>query len=283
MIPLRDRLKLYERLNGKAKMMPESYWRTGFFKPQNKEKSKENPALYGKNINFGQIYPAFICEVCFKEINFINQPFCKKCGRKLEDGSSEGDGLCTECQKRERAFTEVRCIMTYDEVAKGILYDLKYKGKREFAFLLSMLAADKLGTWIRVIHPDAIIPVPIHKKRMRERGYNQAELIARGIGQILDIPVFTDVLFRKKNTRAQKTLNANERLSNLQNAFGVDIRKSRLGRVNKKPTVLLIDDIFTTGMTLNICTEKLLEKGAAKVYGLCVASGKDITKKAYKR
>ena len=171
--------------------------------------------------------------------------------------------------------------MSYDETAQEIMADIKYNAKPEYVRLLALLAAKRLGPWIRAVRPDLIVPVPIHPDRMKTRGYNQAELIARALSEILEhtaltkgvpmrIPVMTGILHRVRKTEAQKGLHAGERLLNLQNAFEVP------GFLEEHPRILLIDDIYTTGATLNSCAEALLRAGASDVYGLCIAAGVDL-------
>ena len=239
------------------------------------------------------MYPAYICRECLEELKLIKAPYCRKCGKQLElkkadrhtDKNREDTGLCNDCAKKERSFVQTRCIITYDETAQEIMAGLKYKSKKEYAALLSILAADRLSDWINDISPDIIIPVPIHKERLLKRGYNQAELIARGISELTNIPVNTRILSRTKNTRAQKELDADERLHNLLGAFAADIKISHNDKGNAEnagragtainQTVLLIDDIYTTGATLEACTTALLHAGIGKVYGLCICAGED--------
>lgn len=346
-IPLKNRMRLYEDYGNEKK--PGSSLIQGqnqaggkaYFPGFANGRKKAGGNIFPRGLSVHELYPAYVCDVCLKEIDFITRPYCQKCGRKLrrEGGesvtgvpmpssiaslgstsdvantatstSSPGPGskgaskpatslpgpgaqgtsrpaasvahtgaLCTECQKRARAFAQTRCVMTYDELARQLISDFKYKGQRDYAGLLSLLTCDKLGDWIKSLHVDALVPVPVHAERLKLRGYNQAELIACGIGSILDIPVVADILFRVKNTTAQKSLGALERLQNLKGAFKADLKKSFLnpGKLLHKPVLLVVDDIFTTGMTLNICSEALLGAGAGKVYGVCIAAGSDIEK-----
>ena len=166
--------------------------------------------------------------------------------------------------------------------------DIKYHAKAEYVHALAVLAAERLGSWIRAVRPDAFVPVPVHPDRRITRGYNQAELLAEALSEILaetdtgssnvggqrKIPVRSELLIRTKKTEAQKELTAEGRLLNLQNAFTVteDLRDRP-----QRPRIMLIDDIYTTGATLNACAEELLYAGAADVYGLCIAAGADIS------
>ena len=241
------------------------------------------------------MYPAYVCRECLGELEYIKAPYCKKCGKQLEadspgklniqEASAENTAkllygtnihidekeLCSDCTKKERGFRQTRCVITYDETAQEIMAGLKYKSKREYAALLSLLAAERLSGWIKGISPDIIVPVPVHKERLLTRGYNQAELIARGISELTKIPLNTEILYRTKNTRAQKELTADERLYNLLGAFEADISFLNSHDI----TVLLVDDIYTTGATMEACTVALKYAGAKAVYGLCICAGRD--------
>lgn len=260
------------------------------------------------------MYPAYVCRECLTELEYIKEPYCKKCGKQLaaENGTElsvydratanvskaeykanmqdREQGLCNDCIKKERSFIQARCVITYDETAQEIMAGLKYKSKREYADFLSLLAADRLSGWIKTISPDIIIPVPIHKKRLLTRGYNQAELIAKGISELTEIPINTEILYRTKNTRAQKALTAEERLYNLLSAFEADMSVLKLkepsahkGKHRQKKatghaydiTALLVDDIYTTGATMEACTLALKYAGVKAVYGLCICAGRD--------
>lgn len=241
------------------------------------------------------LYPAYVCRECLEELEYIKTPYCKKCGKQLEadspgkpdiqkasesncakllcgtDVHSDAGELCSDCTKKDRGFRQTRCVITYDETAQEIMAGLKYKSKGEYAALLSLLAAERLSGWIKGISPDIIVPVPIHKERLLTRGYNQAELIARGISELTKIPLNTEILYRTKNTKAQKELTADERLYNLLGAFEADISFLSFQDV----TVLLVDDIYTTGATMEACTVALKYAGVKAVYGLCICAGRD--------
>ena len=124
------------------------------------------------------------------------------------------------------------------------------------------------GAALRRFRPDVIIPVPVHPSRYRKRGYNQAEILARKLGERLQIEVCSTLLVRVKRTRPQKELNTAERMRNLQKAFIVE------GTLPKRyRRILLIDDIYTTGSTMETCTRRLKEAGAEKVFCISICSG----------
>jgi ComF family protein len=127
------------------------------------------------------------------------------------------------------------------------------------------------GDWIGQLMPDALIPVPVHKERYRKRGFNQAELVAKELGKYCKIPVISDFLIRVKNTLPQKELSDRERSDNLRHAFSVRNESQELSKLID--CVIIIDDIYTTGSTIEACTRTLQEVGVKKVYFLCVCIG----------
>ena len=209
---------------------------------------------------------ALICPPCRGRISFIREPRCKKCGKALMFEEKE---YCENCNGQERRFMYGLALMEYDSVARKILADLKYHGKRDNADYVAAEMALRLGDEIRRVKPDVLIPVPVHPRRRRLRGFNQAELLAKGLGERMDIPVRTEALIRVRNTRPQKELGSLGRLNNLLEAFTVRRWDTRW------ETVWLVDDIYTTGSTVEACTRILLTAGAKRVYVVCAAIGKD--------
>lgn len=169
-------------------------------------------------------------------------------------------------------------MLIYDELTRDIISAVKYNSKREYIDLLSLMAADRYGSWIKELGIDLIIPVPVHAKRLKKRGYNQAELMALGIGRLLNIPVETKAVIRIKHTLPQKELDRDSRLKNLQNAFQTvpDTIKKIKSYYGDAVSVLVADDIYTTGATLDLVSLSLIRAGISRVYGLCMAAGTDI-------
>lgn len=144
----------------------------------------------------------------------------------------------------------------------------KYHNCREYAdyYIEELLLGYRSA--IQRICPDVIIPVPVHPARKRARGYNQAEILARKLGEALDIEVCTTLLIRIKKTRPQKELNDRQRLQNLREAF---VLSGQVPRAYQ--TILLVDDIYTTGSTMEACSRRLKEGGASQVYAVSICSG----------
>ena len=160
-----------------------------------------------------------------------------------------------------------RAVFVYQGAVIGSMHRLKYGNRRDFAATFAKEAYEMHGDWIRRIAPQALIPVPLHPKRRRERGYNQAELLAETLSDLTGIPVEKKMLLRKVNKRPQKQLSAGERKNNLKNAFQMSKKRVQLVKV------LLIDDIYTTGSTVDAAAQTLMAAGIKKVYGLWIWIG----------
>lgn len=148
------------------------------------------------------------------------------------------------------------------------MYELKYCHNRDVAEFFGKALAAEFGDYIRGVGIDAIVPIPLHRKRKRQRGYNQAELIANELSRVCGIPVYPNLLKRVRVTRAQKELNDAERKNNVKNAFQLCKNGVKLNQI------LLVDDIYTTGATLDAAVRPLLESGAQAVYGVTVCVGR---------
>lgn len=208
------------------------------------------------------------CQNCRKELKYIHEPFCKKCGKPIEKDAIE---YCFDCSKKEKNFVRGRAVFIYDDKMRESIVRFKYKGKREYGQFYGQEIVNVLGKYISELKVDAIIPVPIHKERYNNRGYNQADIIARYVGDKLGIQVISDGLKRKVNTVAQKELDNKERNKNLYNAFESNIKQSVLDNIKK---VLIIDDIYTTGATIDACAKALCNNKNIEVYFVTLTIGR---------
>ncbi len=210
-----------------------------------------------------------ICSSCLSQLRPVQEPFCLRCGRHIE---REDEAYCDECLLHPKSFAGGFPLLRYDGVSAPIMYDIKYQNKREYIGVFAKMIAGRWGSRIRAARIDWIIPVPLHRERLRERGYNQALLLAKDISACLDIPLREDVLCRMKNTRAQKALGPGERLANLKEAFVCRQELLHTGEFVGK-NILLADDIYTTGATVEACTLALQNLGVGKVYytSICIA------------
>lgn len=211
---------------------------------------------------------SLICRECLGKLSFVRAPVCEKCGKQV---LTESQKLCYDCSRAERTFSANRAMLNYDDNARRCMIGIKYKNRREHVELFGKMMVGCLGDFIRGENPDRLVPVPVHSSRMKTRGYNQAELIANVIGRELEIPVDAGFLIRKKHTEAMKKLKPEERLDNLKEAFEVD--RSRIpGGIRK---VILVDDIYTTGSTIEACS-KILCAAGLETASICVCIGSDI-------
>lgn len=201
------------------------------------------------------------CDNCSSNINFNPMLSCIKCGKPL---SSENN-ICYACTIKKHKYVRNFSVFKYDDISNSIITG-KYN-YRPYNFVeYGKIMADYFSKNID-INIDYIIPIPIHKKRYRLRGFNQAEILARQISNCLNIPLLTNVLLRTKNTKSQSSLkNALLRKKNLIGAFYVT-NNSEIFIKN----ILLIDDIYTTGSTINACCEVLLDSGVKNVYSFCLS------------
>lgn len=213
---------------------------------------------------------AMICVPCYNKLQTVSEPKCKRCGKPIEAEETE---YCRDCMKKDYHFVKGYSVWLYDSIMKKSISDFKYNNKKEYAVFYINEAVRLYGGSIGQIAPDIIVPVPIHKLKFRERGYNQADILARGIGKKLDIPVLSHLLIRNRKTLPQKQLNDKERLKNLKEAFEFNVSAARCYRKSIS-TVLLVDDIYTTGSTIEACTNVLLSNGIFNVYFITLCIGK---------
>ncbi len=204
-----------------------------------------------------------ICLDCMKKLRYVTPPRCMKCGKKLFEEEQE---YCHDCSVRKHLFVCGRALYEYGSVAASV-YRFKYGNRREYADFYGEEIGRYLGQFISQVQPDALIPIPLHRARKRKRGYNQALLLANAISRYTGVPVCDKILVRIKNTVPQKQLNPIERQNNLKKAFHIEKNDVKL------KTVILIDDIYTTGSTMDEAASVLLEAGVEKVYFITLACG----------
>lgn len=209
-----------------------------------------------------------LCSTCRNTIVFLDKKTCAKCGKPIDEIYIPAK--CPDCTNEDFYFTRAFSCVEYDENTKKIVYGLKYNGYRYFAYHISEIMVEHLRK-LGFLDFDIIIPVPLHKARERERGFNQAYLIAKYLGRSLDKQIDKKSLIRAKNTMEQNKLTKEERRENLKKAF--EIRENH-NIIDKN--ILLVDDVFTTGETVNQCSKVLIENGAKKIYVITFATGRNI-------
>ena len=207
------------------------------------------------------------CENCKPLISYPEEPLCLKCGKETEDDEAE---YCRDCRERPKSYVKGFPAMIYKEPLRRSIVKFKYQNKSSYADCFAGEIIRRHGREIMDILPDVLVPVPVHKKKLEKRGYNQAEVLAKSLGKYLDIPVDPGVLKRTENTIPQKLLSDEERQKNLEKAFISDKKQVQY------KSVMLVDDIYTTGATVESCTKALKAVGVRKVYytGICIGRDK---------
>lgn len=193
-----------------------------------------------------------LCNACFEDLTPISI-CCDVCGIKMNTQQSH---TCGKCLKKTPYFDKIRTLYEYEDASKKLVQSLKFNAKYSCARIIGQLMGDHFKQ-----HPltvDALIAVPLHKKRLRERGFNQADLIIRHLQHQLTIPVHHHLCTRAINTVSQTTLKAEQRRKNLKNAF----RCKPLEQIN---SIAVIDDVVTTGSTANEIAKTLKKAGAKRV------------------
>lgn len=197
-------------------------------------------------------------------MKFVGKLRCFKCGREID---KEEEEYCKECKENVRTYKRGYPLLIYDELSSSIMYDFKYNNKRNYGKIFARLIYERYKEKLLRENIDILIPVPIHKKRYKERGYNQASIISKELSSLLKINSDDNILLRKKNTKALKNLTKKEREESLKDAFL--LKKDALKKVSK---VLLVDDIYTTGSSIEACTRILREYKDIEVYytSICI-------------
>lgn len=205
-----------------------------------------------------------VCEFCISSIRPNPKPHCISCGRAIIDGRNP----CRGCSVAPFYFSGSRSACIYEDPIRKIISEFKYN-KKDYLFKvlsgqLTSFVKDNPEILDRI---DIITFVPLSKDRLRQRGFNQAELLARDLSMEFDLPIF-DTLAKNKRTTFQHALSKNERMTNLKGSFVL----SKKADINNT-SILLVDDVITTGSTLNECSRVLLAAGAKEIRCLTLARG----------
>ena len=195
-----------------------------------------------------------VCPSCADRPKYIEDPVCMRCGRQIR----EGEELCGNCKTHDRSFESGFSLMRYDGIGQESIRNFKENGRQEYAAWYAEELIKRRGDELRALRADLLVPVPLHPKRLRIRGYNQALVLAEELGKRLAVPV-RDVLQRTKDTGRQKKLGPEGRRRNLASSIVCGPLPDGISRI------LLVDDVFTTGSTADACSEALLCAGASAV------------------
>lgn len=198
------------------------------------------------------------CPDCQARVPRIHKPFCEKCGIP-----TKGADLCEKCKSNPPAYRMMRSWAVFDSPIQNGLHTMKYRRNIGLGEAIAMQMAD----FVHSLHwqLDVLIPVPLGKKRLKERGYNQVALVARPLAYQIGIRYEPDALWKTRETRSQVGLTISQRSENVQNAYQAD------STVVKDKSILIMDDVATTGSTISACTAALRSAGAQEVYVLTIA------------
>lgn len=235
---------------------------------------------------------ALICSKCHeivKQYYIMREPLCKKCGKEVTAAEQE---LCFDCSMHPHNFEQGICLFRYGRrmlhvegiedfpewkkrelylhsMGESIQY-FKYKNCREYADYYLWELVQQYEDWLRRICADAVIPVPIHWSKYHQRGYNQAKILGQKLSKVLKVPLLDGYLKRSHKTSPQKGLSRQQRTKNLMEAFTIAKPLPQSVKI-----VLLIDDIYTTGATMEVCSRRLQEAGVERVYCVSICSGEN--------
>ena len=214
-----------------------------------------------------------LCGPCWERIERITTPCCGVCGLPFSqfpsaavDRRPAGASRCGRCRRRAPEFSYARSAARYGEVAREALHAFKFGGRRALAAPLGDLLAEMGAASLPIPDPALLVPVPLHPRRERERGFNQSLLLARRLGRAWRLPVREDVLVRTVATPPQAELSRETRRSNVRGAFAL-----RHPELVSGQHVIVVDDVFTTGSTVSACALCLKRGGASAVGVLTVA------------
>jgi ComF family protein len=208
-----------------------------------------------------------LCPTCFGRTNFISAPFCERCGVPFASTDQGGEeALCPGCRQHPPLFRQARAGLRYDDQGRRLILPLKHGDRTELAPALAPILARAGHALLQ--RADVLVPVPLHRRRLFERKYNQASLLAVAVGRLAGKPVLPDALQRTRRTAPLEDKSPEERAHEV--AGSVHVRPSRrmllVGR-----TVLLVDDVMTSGATANACAAALLAAGVEAVDVLVAA------------
>jgi len=253
-----------------------------FFHPPPLPATQPSHALPVSVELFEKLMPAFLCRSCIRQFYPITSPKCKICGEMFPSRAGGGDHTCGACLKQKPHFNRVRSAGEYDGAFRTLIHALKYKGKIQLARPLSRLLFHAFISYRELEAAELIVPTPLHPSRERQRGFNQAALLLRQWpplfrqygGAAPDIAHDRHILKRVRKTPAQTGLNQRQRMTNIRQAFALQ----RPAAVEGK-NILLIDDVCTTGATVDECARVLKKGGANSVNVLTLARASEKLKR----
>ncbi len=202
----------------------------------------------------------YVCDKCWDDIPLIEPPWCEMCG------IPNTKGTCDECATTPPPYGKLRTIAYYESALQQAIHLFKFEKRTSLAKPLTQLTMEHIPDDCNITEYDFILPIPIHKKRLRERGFNQATLIANRIAKTTGVQVVTDALVRHRNTSPQSSLDREARQTNIVGAF--ELQKKKVVR-NKR--ILVLDDVYTTGATVREAVKVLWDADPIEVDVLTLA------------
>lgn len=223
-------------------------------------------AVCRKKLNDNAI-DSLICQDCWGKIKNSAPPFCTRCGRHIDKSSNIK--ICPRCRRNDLTFDRAFSPCLYDGVLKELIHKFKYQNKDYLGRSLSRLMIDFIRDYeLPVGFINAVIPIPLHERKMREREFNQSLVLGEAIAKEFNIELLDDGLCRVKDTASQADLADKERWANIKDCFAVDMKnRNKL----KGRNLLLVDDILTTGATCSEAASTLKNAGAGVVFVLTLA------------
>jgi ComF family protein len=209
----------------------------------------------------------YVCQDCAGGVKRIEPPCCECCGRPFA-GQITGTFVCSWCQETRIYYASARSAVDFGGVAKEVIHRYKYQQALWFEPLLAAWLNQSAVPELRAGGWDWLVPVPLHPLKRRERDFNQAENLARRLGEAAGIPLNVGLVERVENTPSQTHLTREERAANVRNAFAL-----KTGVVLQGEKIVLVDDVMTTGATVNACARVLRKAGAGAVCVWTVARG----------
>lgn len=210
-----------------------------------------------------------ICNKCDKKLIPVKEPKCMKCGKQMWQ---EGQ-YCYDCERKHFTYERGFALYNYNEVTRKSIASFKYKGRAEYAVFYGQEMAKRYRDIMKRYHINAVLPVPVHHKRLKQRGYNQAGLLAKKLCEQTGMINLDGLIVRVKNTLPQKELDDVERRRNIEKAF--EINPSFVIPKGVK-NVLIVDDIYTTGTTIEACSRIIKKVMGRKVFFLVLAIGRGL-------
>lgn len=206
----------------------------------------------------------YVCDACWHDIDYIKPPWCEMCG------IPNTENVCDACATTPPPYGKLRTIAFYESALQQAIHLFKFEKRTSLAKPLTQLTIKHFPNDCNIDEYDFIFPIPIHKKRLRERGFNQATLLAKGIAKNVGVEVVTDALVRYRNTSPQSNLDREARQTNIIGAF--ELQKKEVVRDKR---ILVLDDVYTTGATVREAVKVLWDADPVEVDVLTLARALD--------